>query len=325
MKYPFFEKRPKQLPCTRSFLSFNKKQLFLLFILFRTNGVGAFELPTSPNGLVRDTSFTHLISTTHEYTSSRVPHIGRTKSKIRNTSVFRNTYQYTKRKSETRLEMTSMSGVDQLPEILQAVVFVGIYGSLCLSLLPLNNSLNKITKSVVGMERWRSLFVDTSIPLTVGLLYLISGLGHFVAMESFISIYPPIGTWGIWYLPGSASFHVIWTGIVELLGGLGLIVGATKRIFATDEDDNLLEEQGLITFDKMCIPTSAATLFLLTLIVTPANIYMYTHGAMMGGEEGPPLPTSFHVIRFIIQSLLLSFLLTLAKDSFFFSWGDELD
>ena len=65
-------------------------------------------------------------------------------------------------------------------------------------------------------------------------------------------------------------------------------------------------------------------LFLLTVLVTPANIYMYTHGAVMGADM-PPLDVSFHYIRFVIQVLLLSTLFVLAKDGLFFAWGDELD
>ena len=39
----------------------------------------------------------------------------------------------------------------------------------------------------------------------------------------------------------------------------------------------------------------------------------------------PPLDLSFHYVRFVVQVLLLSTLWILAKDSFFFVWGDELD
>ena len=65
-----------------------------------------------------------------------------------------------------------------------------------------------------------------------------------------------------------------------------------------------------------------AALFLLTAAVTPANIYMYTHGATMGT---PPLPLAFHYVRFAAQCVLLGLLATLAKDSFFYAWGDEIE
>lgn len=49
--------------------------------------------------------------------------------------------------------------------------------------------------------------------------------------------------------------------------------------------------------------------------VTPANIYMYTHGALMVGL-GPPgdIPVAFHAVRGVLQVLLLSILLSLARE-----------
>ena len=32
----------------------------------------------------------------------------------------------------------------------------------------------------------------------------------------------------MWYLPGSKEFHVAWTGVVEFLAGLWLIIGAAS-------------------------------------------------------------------------------------------------
>ena len=51
---------------------------------------------------------------------------------------------------------------------------------------------------------------------------------------------------------------------------------------------------------------------------------MYTHGVTMGDSMGE-LAVSFHYIRFAVQVLFLSLLFVIAKDSFFFTWGDELD
>lgn len=234
--------------------------------------------------------------------------------------------RYDRRFTFSSMQMTPTSGIDQLPLWMQTSIFFGIYGALGLSVLPLNNVINKTSKSFIGLEKWRDLFIDTSFPLVLGSLYLTAGIGHFVAMDSFISIYPPLGTWGIWYIPGSASFHVAWTGIVEILGGLGLVGGGAGKVLASltgDGEGSDDTESGLFTFDKLSIPLSSLVLFVLTIVVTPANIYMYTHGATMG--DGPPLDLSFHLLRFAIQAVLLSVLLTLSKDSFFYSWGDELD
>ena len=73
---------------------------------------------------------------------------------------------------------------------------------------------------------------------------------------------------------------------------------------------------------KWAPPAACAGLLLLTVAVTPANIYMYTHGATMGAG---PLPLSFHYVRFAVQCVLLGLLATLAKDSFFYAWGDEIE
>ena len=80
------------------------------------------------------------------------------------------------------------------------------------------------------------------------------------------------------------------------------------------------EENILINFIK---PICASMLFLLTILLTPANIYMFTHGAVMG--DMAPLDMSFHVIRFAVQVTFITLLFTLARDSFFYAWGDELD
>jgi hypothetical protein len=37
------------------------------------------------------------------------------------------------------------------------------------------------------------------------------------------------------------------------------------------------------------------------------------------------LPLAFHYVRFAVQCVLLGLLATLAKDSFFYAWGDEIE
>ena len=100
-----------------------------------------------------------------------------------------------------------------------------------------------------------------------------AGIGHFISAEDFAAIYPPLGTWGIWYIPGSANFHIAWTGIVELLGGSGLLFGGLRSslmgILSSNEEED--DEDGL-SLIKLIQPISAATLFLLTVLVTPASM-----------------------------------------------------
>ena len=211
----------------------------------------------------------------------------------------------------------SPSGVDEWPQIAQAGVFFGTYVALALTTYPTTKLLETFSQSVIGLEKWRIYVINSTLPILMGLVYLLGGLGHFAAAESFQDIYPPIGTWGIWYLPGSAAFHVAWTGVVELLGGAGLIFSGVRDAIGSEESE---EEDTLINFIK---PICASVLFVLTIMVTPANIYMFTHGAVMG--DMPPLDMSFHAIRFAVQVVFLTLLFTLARDSFFYAWGDELD
>ena len=216
----------------------------------------------------------------------------------------------------------SPSGIDQWPQVAQTAVFFGVYGLLGAATVPTVTMIDSLSKSMFGLERWRNWFVDTSLPLALGIFYSLAGSGHFLAADAFCDIYPPKGTWGIWYLPGSASFHVAWTGLVELFGGAGLLLGVVARTLWLDQIE-MQEDNSDAAILKLIQPFSAAMLLALTLIVTPANIYMYTHGAIMGA--GDPLDLSFHYIRFAMQVLLLSLLFVLAKDSFFYAWGDELD
>eukprot|EP00591_Stephanopyxis_turris_P010164 CAMPEP_0195514420 /NCGR_PEP_ID=MMETSP0794_2-20130614/5814_1 /TAXON_ID=515487 /ORGANISM="Stephanopyxis turris, Strain CCMP 815" /LENGTH=200 /DNA_ID=CAMNT_0040642663 /DNA_START=272 /DNA_END=874 /DNA_ORIENTATION=- len=198
----------------------------------------------------------------------------------------------------------------------QASVFIGIYVMLTVATIPTIKSIDALSNTM-GLERWRNTFVDTSLPLLLGLFYVCAGIGHFALADSFKDIYPPIGTWGIWYLPGSATFHVAWTGAVEALGGGGLLYGAIRNLLGMEEDYDHT------AISKLVLPLSALALFALTIVVTPANIYMYTHGATMG--DMGPLHLSFHYVRFAVQVLILGLLFAIAKDSFFFAWGDELD
>lgn len=216
----------------------------------------------------------------------------------------------------------SPSGIDEWPVAAQAGIFVATYAGLAVGTWVGTTLLDRISKFVVGLEQWRNNVIDTTLPFVMGTFFLLAGTGHFLAAEAFQDIYPPPGTWGFWYLPGSAAFHLIWTGVVEAVGGFGLLFSGVNnllsRIRGDADNDNELE----LPF-SLIQPLSALALFLLTVVVTPANIYMFTHGAVLGDME--PLNLSFHAIRFGVQVILLSLLLSLTKDSFFFVWGDTLD
>ena len=55
----------------------------------------------------------------------------------------------------------------------------------------------------------------------LGAFYLAAGVAHFTAAESFQAIYPPEGTWGFWYLPGSVTWF--WTCFWNVKQGGGLM------------------------------------------------------------------------------------------------------
>jgi uncharacterized membrane protein len=75
----------------------------------------------------------------------------------------------------------------------------------------------------------------------VFLWFFIGGIAHFAATDLEMRIVPP-------YIP-SARAAVLATGVFELLGAGGLLMGGTRR-------------------------AAGIGLFLLTIAVTPANIYM---------------------------------------------------
>ena len=68
-------------------------------------------------------------------------------------------------------------------------------------------------------------YVFFSRYLTLLSLSLILILSHLVG---YVNMMPAQGAWGVWYLPGSKEFHVAWTGVVEFLAGLWLIIGAAS-------------------------------------------------------------------------------------------------
>ncbi|WP_323140787.1 DoxX family protein [Massilia phyllosphaerae] len=100
----------------------------------------------------------------------------------------------------------------------------------------------------------------------VFLWFFIGGIMHFVATETEARIVPP---WMPW--PVAA---VLVSGVFELLGAAGLLIGATRR-------------------------AAGIGLFLLTLAVTPAHIYMLQRPDLF------PVPLWALWLRLPIQAALL--------------------
>ena len=111
--------------------------------------------------------------------------------------------------------------------------------------------------------------IQSLIRLVLAALFVAAGVAHFRTPEPFVKIVPP-------YLP-SPYVLVYVSGIFEILGGLGLLLPATR----------LIAGWGLIA---------------LLLAVFPANIYMATAGVKIGGFPSQPwmawarLPLQFVLI-----------------------------
>jgi uncharacterized membrane protein len=66
----------------------------------------------------------------------------------------------------------------------------------------------------------------------------------------------------------------------------------------------------LIGRESGLLHTSALGLLALCVAITPANIYMWTHGARLPLSQPSP-PPFFHLIRFAVQALLFALFLDL--------------
>lgn len=144
----------------------------------------------------------------------------------------------------------------------------------------------------------------------LGVIYAAAGVTHFTLEDAYVNIYPSKGAWGFWNLPGSPKFHVQWTGVAEILGGVGLLIGGAFDAFAPvwGNCPNVITSAGIGS-------DAAAGLLLLTLVVSPANIFMYTHGAKLP-IEGPEVPVAGHAIRGVMQVVLFGLLYQMGQGTF---------
>ena len=87
-----------------------------------------------------------------------------------------------------------------------------------------------------------------------------------------------------------------WTGVAEFVLGSWLVLGAGTKLLGVSVLPSLLGADP--------IAEASLGLFLLTIVVTPANLYMFTHGAKLVGT--PDLGTPEHTFRFFMQCVLLA-------------------
>ncbi|MDP9008885.1 MAG: hypothetical protein M3N91_09320 [Pseudomonadota bacterium] len=104
----------------------------------------------------------------------------------------------------------------------------------------------------------------------VFLWFMIGGVAHFSFTEAEMRIVPPSIPW-----PRAA---VLVSGVFELLGAVGILIPVTRR-------------------------AAGIGLFLLTLAVTPANVYMLQHAELFD------VPRWALVVRLALQAALLALIL----------------
>ncbi|MCY0389702.1 hypothetical protein OVY01_21390 [Robbsia sp. Bb-Pol-6] len=101
----------------------------------------------------------------------------------------------------------------------------------------------------------------------VFLWFFLGGIGHFAMTHAFATIVPPS-------IPHPVAMVYV-SGVCELLGAFGILLAPTRQ----------LAGWGLI---------------LLTLAVTPANVYMWQHAALF-----PMVPPWLLLLRLPVQVALL--------------------
>jgi uncharacterized membrane protein len=191
-------------------------------------------------------------------------------------------------------------------DLIQQVGILGIVSALTLGTYGIIQILTLLEQ--ILPTGWYTTWRDVTWPIPFGLIFIAAGIAHFTMKDTFIAMVPPKNTWGgLWQIPAPfletisstigtplsyAEYHVYWSGIAEVGGGLLLIIAF---LFP-----NIV---------PMVIP--ASLIFLLLICVTPANIYMATHDVQ--APNLPPIPyPSGHVGRGILQCILLAMFWKLA-------------
>jgi uncharacterized membrane protein len=106
--------------------------------------------------------------------------------------------------------------------------------------------------------------------ILVFLWFLFGGVAHFTLTEVEMRIVPPATPW--------PRATVLLSGAFELLGAVGILIPITRR-------------------------TAGVGLFLLTIAVTPANVYMLQHAELFN------VPRWVLIVRLPFQVLLLALIL----------------
>ena len=95
---------------------------------------------------------------------------------------------------------------------------------------------------------------------------------------------------------------------LQALGDLGLLLGGVGDLLGDPLETGRARPLRQV---------SASALFVLMVAVFPANVYEYTHGAIMvglgPGDDGP-LPLESHYTRLVVQIVLLSLLSLLSRE-----------
>jgi uncharacterized membrane protein len=208
---------------------------------------------------------------------------------------------------EDGCNLPSVSGVNTKDDLAQAFAVKVIFLSLGAGTYLFSSGLHEFSAFLGSNFESQYEFFRSTWPLAFGAVFSLAGVTHFTLAEEYENIVPTKGAWGVWNIPGSRGFHVAWTGAAELAGGLGLLAGGLSGIFGTSP---------LAPFTSAGLESdSAAALFLLTVAITPANIFMYTHGAKLP-MDSEPLPLQFHAVRWVMQVVLLGFLYQIGEETF---------